>query len=93
MYRTFYVRLSHKASPNVQDEWKSENEPPQGAFFSFRGQRGAFLFIAKKKSSLKTSLFHLVFTDVNTSFVHAVNSPLFSEQQNRFRADLFRKTD
>ena len=37
--------------------------------------------------------FHLVFTYVNTSFVHVVNSPLFSEQQNRFRADLFRKTD
>ena len=42
----------------------------------------------KEKSSLKISLFHLVFTDVNTSFVHAVNSPLFLEQQKRYEADL-----
>ena len=38
----------------------------------------------KRKAPLKNSLFHLVFTDVNTPFVHVVNSPLFSEQQKRF---------
>ena len=58
-------------------------------FFLF-GVKGGLLFLItkKEKSPLKTSLFHLVFTDVNTSFVHAVNSPLFSEQQKRFRAGL-----
>ena len=39
----------------------------------------------KRKAPLKNSLFHLVFTDVNTSFVHVVNSPLFPEQQKRFK--------
>ena len=38
----------------------------------------------KRKAPLKNSLFHLVFTDVNTSFVHVVNSPLFLELQKRF---------
>ena len=56
-------------------------------FFLF-GVKGGLLFLItkKEKSPLKISLFHLVFTDVNTSFVHAVNSPLFSEQQKRFNA-------
>ena len=75
-------------------------------FFLF-GVKGGLLFLItkKEKSPLKNSLFHLVFTDVNTSFhlmfsnrkhfirstnsslfVHAVNSPLFSEQQKRFNA-------
>ena len=53
------------------------------------GVKGELFFLSqKRKVPLKTSLFHLVFTDVNTSFVHAVNSPLFSEQQKRFRAGL-----
>ena len=53
--------------------------------FSLWGQRGTSLFDYKKREiPLKTSLFHLVFTDVNTSFVHVVNSPLFPEQQKRF---------
>ena len=57
--------------------------------FSLWGQRGTSLFDYKKREiPLKTSLFHLVFTDVNTSFVHVVNSQLFSEQQKRFRAGL-----
>ena len=42
----------------------------------------------KRKAPLKNSLFHLVFTDVNTSFVHVVNSPLFPEQQKRYEAGL-----
>ena len=42
----------------------------------------------KRKAPLKNSLFHLVFTDVNTSFVHVVNSPLFSEQQKHYEAGL-----
>ena len=74
---------------------KRENELQMFKYvFSLWGQRGISLFDYKKREiPLKTSLFHLVFTYVNTSFVHVVNSPLFSEQQNRFRADLFRKTD
>ena len=52
------------------------NHQKSEAFFSF--------YRKKEKLPLKLRLFHLVFTDVNTSFVHAVNSPLFSEQQNRF---------
>ena len=51
------------------------------------GGKGELFFLSqKRKVPLKTSLFHLVFTDVNTSFVHAVNSPLFSEQQKRYEA-------
>ena len=51
------------------------------------GVKGELFFLSqKRKAPLKTSLFHLVFTDVNTSFVHAVNSPLFPEQQKRYEA-------
>ena len=51
------------------------------------GVKGELFFLSqKRKAPLKTSLFHLVFTDVNTPFVHVVNSPLFFEQQKRFRA-------
>jgi hypothetical protein len=58
--------------------------------FFLLGVKGGLLFLItkKEKSPLKTSLFHLVFTDVNTSFVCVANSPLFSEQQKRFRAGL-----
>ena len=50
---------------------------------------GAFTLVNAKQTKSRcsppiTPLFHLVFTDVNTSFVHAVNSPLFPEQQKRF---------
>ena len=51
------------------------------------GVKGELFFLSqKRKAPLKTSLFHLVFTDVNTPFVHVVNSPLFFEQQKRYEA-------
>ena len=73
--------FSHAPSPKLT---VSLNLPRNGVVIGGENLRP----VKSRCSPPKIPLFHLVFTDVNTLFVHVVNSPLFPEQQNRFGADL-----
>ena len=73
-----FIELSRNA-PTVHEISRSEKELSK--VWSV-----LFFLSQKRKAPLKTPLFYLVFTDVNTPFVHVVNSPLFLEQQKCFTA-------